>query len=460
VTRKTQYGWMAAGGLMCLCGVVVALKLREGPKAVARDEPPRVAKPADAPPPPADPAPAKPIEPPIKTVGAMNQDSPPLPPVNPLPAGPPPVQVMEPPPPDRSADAAVQAPSPVKIAPFDPDPPPDPPAFNKPQPVAVDPPPFDPPPPPAPDPSPVAPMSGLKNPPAPPVDAKNPAPPADPKPADPLPPPGIGARLDGPPAPPVPDVKPPRPDPLLAPTLPKGAPPVCGLANEPPLAAATGTIQTDQVRSGGETLREIARRTLGSADRWADLHKLNRGLDAEAVLNAGTVVRLPAEACVTAEDVESVKPLPGMRPKAAPAKVKSVMPLTGTFPCTLDDKKSVTLPRAIRDQLGDCDMVLVSPGPDQCLWLTNQAHLDRLAERLEHSPAQEVDVRVFKRLYYAQTDKAPLSGEGRVMISDRLAQFAGLGAEVVLVGIDDHFELWDAARWRQYTQQKSAKSGD
>jgi DNA-binding transcriptional regulator/RsmH inhibitor MraZ len=26
---------------------------------------------------------------------------------------------------------------------------------------------------------------------------------------------------------------------------------------------------------------------------------------------------------------------------------------------------------------------------------------------------------------------------------------------VVLVGIDDHFEVWDAARWRSYTQQKS-----
>jgi DNA-binding transcriptional regulator/RsmH inhibitor MraZ len=25
----------------------------------------------------------------------------------------------------------------------------------------------------------------------------------------------------------------------------------------------------------------------------------------------------------------------------------------------------------------------------------------------------------------------------------------------VLIGIDDHFEVWDAARWRSYTQQKS-----
>ena len=30
LTRKTQYGWMVVGGMLCLCGGVVALKLREG----------------------------------------------------------------------------------------------------------------------------------------------------------------------------------------------------------------------------------------------------------------------------------------------------------------------------------------------------------------------------------------------------------------------------------------------
>ena len=65
-------------------------------------------------------------------------------------------------------------------------------------------------------------------------------------------------------------------------------------------------------------------------------------------------------------------------------------------------------------------------------------------------------MRVFKRLYYAQTERVSVGSDGRVTLSDRLAQFAGLSQEVVLVGIDDHFEVWDAARWKQYTQAKSA----
>lgn len=93
------------------------------------------------------------------------------------------------------------------------------------------------------------------------------------------------------------------------------------------------------------------------------------------------------------------------------------------------------------------------------MWLTNSAHLERLGERLDQSQAHEADVRVFKRLYFAQTEKLTVSSDGRVSIPERLAQFAGLHQELVLVGIDDHFELWDAARWRQYTQQKSAAAG-
>jgi MraZ protein len=230
------------------------------------------------------------------------------------------------------------------------------------------------------------------------------------------------------------------------------------LPGEPPLAPAPGPVQNYQVRSP-ETMRDLARRTLGTAERWTDIHKLNPLLKPDESLAAGTTVRLPGDACATADEPEPVKPLPVMHPKAGPSKPKVVLPLTGTYPANIDGKNTMTLPAAIREQLGSTDTVLLSPGPDQCLWLTNQSHLERLAQRLEQSPAREIDVRVFKRLYFAQTEKASLSPEGRVTIPDRLAQFAGLRHdEVVVVGIDDHFELWDATRWRQYTQEKSAAS--
>jgi MraZ protein len=223
-------------------------------------------------------------------------------------------------------------------------------------------------------------------------------------------------------------------------------------ADEPPLAPAPGPVVTYCVATSGETFKTLARKSLGTVERWSEIFKLNPSLKADAVIAVGTTVRLPGDACVN--DEETVKPLPTLRARTT-ARVKPVLPLTGTYPVALDDKKVLTLPRAILAQLGSCDTVLVSPGSDKCLWLTNQAHLDRLAQKLEKSPARESDKNGFKRLYYAQTVKVAVK-DGRVAIADRFASFAGLNQEVVLVGIDDHFEVWDAARWRRYTQAKKA----
>jgi MraZ protein len=174
-------------------------------------------------------------------------------------------------------------------------------------------------------------------------------------------------------------------------------------------------------------------------------------------LPIGFVVRLPGDVCVQ-EEVELVKPLPALRVRPVSSKPKAVLPLTGTYQVTLDDKMILSLPKAVRDQLGNCDTILVSPGTDKCLWITNQPHLDRLSQRLDQSPAREVDVRTFKRLYYAQMVKTSIEADGRAALTERLTKFAGLHQEVVLVGIDDHFEVWDAARWRRYTQQKATRS--
>jgi MraZ protein len=133
------------------------------------------------------------------------------------------------------------------------------------------------------------------------------------------------------------------------------------------------------------------------------------------------------------------------------------MLLTGTHPRTLDDKKRMALPKRLREQLGQPETLFVTPGPDQCLWVYTQQGLERLAERLDQAPATDAEARVFRRLYFAQTEAVDLDRSGRVLIPERLGQFAGLQREVVLIGVRDHLELWDAARWQQYLAQHAPR---
>jgi MraZ protein len=133
------------------------------------------------------------------------------------------------------------------------------------------------------------------------------------------------------------------------------------------------------------------------------------------------------------------------------------MLLTGTHPRTLDDKKRLVLPRRVREQMDDPETLFVTPGPDQSLWLYTQAGLEQLAARLDQAPAADAEARVFRRLYFAQTEAVDVDRSGRILVPDRLLQFAGLQHEVVLIGVRDHLELWDAPRWQQYLAQHAPR---
>ncbi len=63
------------------------------------------------------------------------------------------------------------------------------------------------------------------------------------------------------------------------------------------------------------------------------------------------------------------------------------MLLTGTYPRTLDDKKRLAFPKRVREQLNEPDRLLFTPGPDQSLWIYSQDSLERLAEKLDQTPA-------------------------------------------------------------------------
>lgn len=132
------------------------------------------------------------------------------------------------------------------------------------------------------------------------------------------------------------------------------------------------------------------------------------------------------------------------------------MQLTGKFPRTLDEKKRVALPKRIRELMG-VEKLFVTPGPNQCLCMFSQAELDRLAENLVASAGPAAEVMTFRRLFAANTELVDVDRSGRVLIPERLIQFAGLKHEVVLNGNFDRLELWDAERWHEYESQNASR---
>jgi len=132
------------------------------------------------------------------------------------------------------------------------------------------------------------------------------------------------------------------------------------------------------------------------------------------------------------------------------------MLLTGTYPRSLDEKQRIAIPKPLRDTLASASegVLYVAPGTDGSLSLYPEEAFARLAERLAQASPNARQVRDYSRLFYARATRVELDRQGRVRLPQELIQLARLKREVVLLGVQDHLELWDKEEWEAYLEEK------
>jgi MraZ protein len=136
-----------------------------------------------------------------------------------------------------------------------------------------------------------------------------------------------------------------------------------------------------------------------------------------------------------------------------------MMLLTGTFARSVDEKLRVAIPKRLREALGyqDSGTLYLAPGTDGSLAIYAEGAIEGLAERLAQASPTQREVRDFTRLFCARAQRVQLDRQGRVRIPADLAELARLGKEVVLLGVQDHVELWASDRWEAYLAEKQPR---
>ena len=138
------------------------------------------------------------------------------------------------------------------------------------------------------------------------------------------------------------------------------------------------------------------------------------------------------------------------------------MALTGTYTRNLDEKKRLAIPKRLCDEFGETDLksFFVAPGTERSLTLYSPAGFEKLARKLARQSTNRVDVRNYIRLFYSRAEKVDMDAQGRIRIPERLAEFAGLQRDVVLLGVHDHAEIWDTVTWDKFLEQHSSGFDD
>ncbi len=65
--------------------------------------------------------------------------------------------------------------------------------------------------------------------------------------------------------------------------------------------------------------------------------------------------------------------------------------------------------------------------------------------------------RDYARILFAGADEGSLDKQGRIGIQASLREYADLDRDVVVIGVMDRIEIWNPARWEEYSTGAQAK---
>lgn len=130
----------------------------------------------------------------------------------------------------------------------------------------------------------------------------------------------------------------------------------------------------------------------------------------------------------------------------------------GEYSHNLDEKGRITVPKKFHTDI--VKGAVVTRGLDHCLFLYTREEWIKLAEKLANLPFAQANTRAFSRLMLAGAMDVELDKQGRIIIPEYLREFAHIKKNVVIAGLYNRLELWDADEWKKYTQKNEKESNE
>ena len=123
------------------------------------------------------------------------------------------------------------------------------------------------------------------------------------------------------------------------------------------------------------------------------------------------------------------------------------MEFSGYWEYSVDDRNRVPIPPFYREAFGM--KALLVPGPDRVIEVYTEEGWEERAAPLKRLPMTNPQARRKVRAFYANTSPVVPDGQGRLVLPQRLLEFAGIGTDrkVVIAGRRTCLEVWNKAAW-------------
>ena len=116
----------------------------------------------------------------------------------------------------------------------------------------------------------------------------------------------------------------------------------------------------------------------------------------------------------------------------------------GTNYPKLDDKFRLILPAKFRDRLAGG--VVLTRGQEHCLVLMTKAEFEARATQVTNGVVFGTrEHREINRQFFGDADEQTPDGQGRILITAKLREWANLSKDLVVAGVGSHIEIWNQA---------------
>ena len=118
---------------------------------------------------------------------------------------------------------------------------------------------------------------------------------------------------------------------------------------------------------------------------------------------------------------------------------------TGEYECKMDAKGRLLLPAKIKAKLPDCSKheIILARGFEPCLTIYTKEEYDKVYQEFSSLNTYNPDQRKLQRNFFRGSVEIDLDNLGRFLIPKRLAQYAQLDKETLIVGAGKVLEIWN-----------------
>lgn len=125
--------------------------------------------------------------------------------------------------------------------------------------------------------------------------------------------------------------------------------------------------------------------------------------------------------------------------------------LIGEFHHNLDNKNRLMMPAKILRVLES--EVIVTRGFERCLLVYPLKKWDEVIAKFSELSITKSDTRKFMRILLSGATSCKFDAQNRICIPGVLKEYAEISKEVVILGLDDHLEIWSEDAYNKFLDE-------